>query len=356
MRQLNDFPLHTIANNTDLLLIWDNTELTTKAIKKSDLFTGVGSGSGSSKWLLINENYAPIHGNKLLIDSSINPLTLTLPSNPELGNEIEICGIKGTKDNKVSINLSNSLFRSIKPRQLVYSNLFLPAKLIYATPDIGWFNPDDLIVAAGNYPEEILRDLPYAYLRLDDRSGTKAVDTSINNRDCQYQGNVQYNQESSLNYDLENKSVKFNGTDARIIVNPNIGSPSTFSLECRFKTVNPNGGLFGFIGGGFDRDLYLINGQLRLLNFNGATVTSSNTYNDNKWHTVTATTGSRGADIWVDGILAASSLNGGTVAYSGNWFIGYGEYGKYFNGLIDEVSIHHIQLSEDRIKARHNSV
>lgn len=358
MRKLNDFPLVSTANNNDLLLLWDNEASVTKAIKKGDLLAGAGGGSGSglAGWVLINSNHVATHGNRLLIDTSASPVQLTLPSEPNFGDEIDICGIKGTKTNIVSIDLSETLFKGAKPRQLNYSSLFLPAKLIYTTSDIGWFNPDGLILAAGNYPQEVLADLPYCYLRLDDRSGAVAIDASINNRDCQYQGTVQYNQESSLNYDLENKSIGFNGSNTRIIINPNINTPSAYTLECRFKTVAPNGGLFGFSGGGYDRDLYLVNGQLRLLNFNGATITSSGIFNDNEWHTVTTSTGSRGADIWVDGTLAASSSNGNTVSYSGNWFVGYGQYGGYFNGLIDEASIHHTQLSVDRIKARHNSV
>ncbi len=205
----------------------------------------------------------------------------------------------------------------------------------------------------GKYAQEVLKDVPYAYLQLNDLSGSTAIDISQNEYDCQYQGSVTYQQESSLVSDPENKSVKFDG-NTRIVINPAGASPTSFSLECRFKTTNANGGLFGFDNGNsYDKDVYLENGRIKFLNYNGATIITPNTYNDSQWHTVLATVGSRGAEIWIDGELTVSNSNTNTQQYNANWYIGWGKYGNYFNGLIDEPSITYKQLSAVRIKARH---
>ena len=355
MKKLSDFPLYTSASSNDLLLIWDSETLTTKVIKKSDLLASSGPSSGGSlaNWTLVNANYVAVAGERLLIDTSNGSLTLTLPLAPTLSNEIEICGLKGLDKNKLSLSFEQSLYKGNKATQASYSSLYLPTKLIYTTADIGWIDTNNLINVAGNYSQEILKDLPFVYLRLNDLNGTVAKDSSINSRDCQYQGSIGYQQESSLSFDQNDKSVLFNGFDSRILINSQINAPIAYVLECKFKTTNSNGGLFGFYGGGYDRDLFLANGKLRLLNYNGADVVTSKSYNDGVWHIVSGLVNSRGTEIWIDGNLAISSPNFNTVVYSGNWFVGWGQYGGYFNGLIDEVSITHSEVSADRIKARH---
>lgn len=358
MRKLSDFPLYPSANSSDLLLIWDNENAVTKAIKKSDLLAGIssgsnGSGTGLSRWMLIDSDYTVTVGERLLVDTNLNSFTLTLPSNVNLGDEIELLGIKGLKTNPLKLDFNNNLFNGNIAKIGKFSVLLNSVKLIYTTPDIGWIDLSRTILDSGSYNGQILSDLPYVYLRLNDLSGTKAEDTSINSRSCQYLGNPIFQQESSLLSQPNDKSVKFNGSTRIQIDSTYIKAPGVYALECRFKTPNSYGGLFGFYGGGYDRDFYLTNGKLQLLNYNGATITTSKTYNDDTWHTATAITNSRGTEIWVDGVLDAISTNSNSVIYDGNWFIGFGQYGNYFTGLIDEPSITHGEISQDRIKQRH---
>lgn len=357
MRKLSDFPLQSIADDNDLLLIWDNVELITKAIRKGSLLAGISSsgsgGSGLQPWQFKSSDYTAVNGDRLIVDTSSSSWMLALPSSPNFGAEIELLGLKGLNSNPLNLNVGTKLFNTKSPKNIKLDTLLTPARLIYTLDEIGWLDLSKMLKTAGAYDTEVLLDNPNIYLRLNETNGTRAVDLSGNNADCAYQGSPLFQQESSSKSDLDNKSVSFNGSTTRIIWNPTITSPATYYLECKFKTPNPNGGLFGFVGSGYDRDLYLVNGQLRLLNFNGATITSPKTYNDNQWHVVTATTNSRGAEIWVDGELVINSGDPSTVSYSGNWLIGYGQYGGYFNGLIDEVSIIHSLISQDRIKTRH---
>lgn len=345
------------ASDTDLLLLQDSNDGLFKHITKANLVAGLssGSGSGSSLWQLKSGDYTVVHGDKILVDISANSWTLSLPTLPTFGTEIELYLIAKTSANKLNVNLQGEKLRSQSPKSVSCDVLYAYTKLIYVNEFIGWLDTNNILSLGGTYPFEILKDSPYVYLRLNDLSGTKALDSSSNNRDCQYQGTITYQQESSLPSEPDNKSIKFNDSTSRIIVNPQITAPNPFVLECRFKTLSTTGGMFGFDNGSsYDKDVYLENGKIKFLNFNGATLLSPNTYNDNNWHTVSATVCSRGTELWVDGVLVASSTNTNTQQYTANWYIGWGRYGNYFNGLIDEASITHSQLSADRIKQRHS--
>lgn len=355
--EIRDYIGKVTASNSDLLLLQDGADNLFKHITKANLLSGIssGGGGGSSPWQIKNANYTALVGDRLLIDISTTWL-LTLPPLPLSGSEIDIYIISKAGANKLNLSLQGNKFKSTVPNSISCNTLYGYTKLIYINNEIGWLDTANIISTSGSYPVEVLKASPYVYLRLNESSGTQAIDSSINNRNCVYEGSVLFQQESSLSSQPENKSVRFNGSNNRIIVNPSTTGPSVYALECRFKTTSVSGGLFGFNGGGYDRDLYLVSGgKLKLYNYSGGEATTPLAYNDNLWHIVTATTNPRGVEIWVDGVLAVSSSNTGTQAYSGNWFAGWGAYGGYFNGLIDEISIWHTNVLPETIIARHQA-
>ncbi len=355
--EIREFTEKIIAGNDDLLLLQDGTDNFFKRITRANLLAGLNNGgeSGASSWQLKSSNYTALAGDRLLIDLT-NSWTLMLPTTPTLGSEIEIYVVSKAASNKLTISFQGVKLKSTLPQSVTCNSLYAYTKLIYINDAIGWLDLNNILQAVGNYSEEILKNSPYIYLRLNELSGTQAVDASINNRNCQYQGTINYQQESSLASDTGNKSVQFNGSNSRIFVNPEITAPPVYAVECRFKTVNSGGQLFCFLlGGSHDRDLYLVNGKLTLFNFQGSNITTPLNYNDDNWHIVTAVTCSRGSEIWVDSNLVVSSATPNTVSYTGNWHVGYGVRGGYFNGLIDEASINHSELSSQIILDRHRT-
>ena len=354
--EIRDFVGKTTASNSDLLLLQDGADNLFKHITKANLLAGLDIGVGSSAaWQIQSSNYTALVGDRVLVDLA-NTWILTLPSTPVTGNEIDIYIIAKSGSNKLNVNLQGLKFKSALPQALSCNALFAYTKLIYVNDIVGWTDLNNILLAVGTYAVEVLDSLPFVYLRLNDESGNKAFDSSINNRVCDFQGTVQYQQESSLVSDPSNKSIRFNGSNSRIFINPQIAAPSIYALECRFKTTAPNGQLFTFLlGGTVDRDLYLSNGSLILFNFQGAQISTPLTYNNDLWHIVTAVTCSRGCEIWVDGNLVVSSPISSTYPYNANWHIGWGNRGGYFNGLIDEASITHSELSAAKISARHQA-
>lgn len=353
--EIREFTEKITASNNDLLLLQDGTDNLFKRITRANLLTGLNSGGGigASAWRLQSSNYTALAGDRLLIDLT-NSWSLILPSTPTLESEIEIYVVAKAASNRLTINFQGVKLKSALPQSVTCNSLYAYTKLIYINDAIGWLDVNNILLAGSTYSDEVLKSSPYAYLRLNELSGTQALDASTNNRSCQYQGVISYQQESSLASEPNNKSIQFNGSNSRIIINPEITAPSVYAVECSFKTISSTGQLFCFLlGGSHDRDLYLVNGKLTLFNFQGANLTTPLSYNDNNWHIVTGITCSRGCEIWVDGNLVASSTIPGTVSYRGNWYVGYGVRGGYFNGLIDESSIVHTELSPQIIVDRH---
>lgn len=217
-------------------------------------------------------------------------------------------------------------------------------------------SPEGTSQTSKTYPEEILSNSPYLYLRLGETSGTIANDASPNNRDGVYTGSIILGVTGSIARD-SNTAVEFNGTNTKITFSDRLSSPKVFTLDCRFKTTF-NGTLFGFYGegsglGNYDREFYLTGGKLKFLVYSGSTIVSPISYNNGVWHSATAVYYAGGAEIWVDGALVVSSNNSNSITYEGKWIIGHGSYGNYFKGILDEVSITHSRIMPEQIQKQH---
>lgn len=202
-----------------------------------------------------------------------------------------------------------------------------------------------------SYRQQVINDSPYFYLPLDEVSGTIANDLSGNNRNGVYQGSFTLGVRGKSAND---KAVEL--TDGKITFNGEINAPSFFAVECAFKTTDQSGTLIGFFGsGGYDRELILVNGKLVFFVYEGARLESAQTFHDNSWHRVTALISSSGTQLWADGVMIAFSTITLSVQYPGNWRIGIGNYAPTFKGIINEVSVVHNSLNQERIQARHQA-
>ena len=100
----------------------------------------------------------------------------------------------------------------------------------------------------------------------------------------------------------------------RIYANGTQYAPDTFTTQAWIKTSTTNGGrIFGFSdlqtgnSGHHDRHIYMnndgkLNFGVRAQDGGNRTIGSGKSYNDNQWHMVTATMGSTGMALYVDGV------------------------------------------------------
>ncbi|WP_028282916.1 LamG-like jellyroll fold domain-containing protein [Olleya marilimosa] len=159
--------------------------------------------------------------------------------------------------------------------------------------------------------------------------------------------------------------LSFDGVDD--YVNINIGTFTTQNLnythEFWFKTTSANSTIFNFSdtgmpnSGGFNKTIYLQNGNLVSYVYNGSAnfITSTTTFNDDNWHHVTEIVTLSERSLYVDGTLI------GTNTSFSNQNFGYIVLGAsnltpgiYFEGEIDEVRIWNTALSIDDVNATGN--
>ncbi len=166
-----------------------------------------------------------------------------------------------------------------------------------------------------------------------------------------------------------NTAYSFNGVNQYISTNNAYVNPSTVSVSAWFKTSATTGGvLAGFSsmrtgnGGNRDRFIYMTSGgQLYFGVAPGAVkryISTTASFNDGHWHMATGTVGAGGLKLYVDGVLLASDPTvTSSEVYTGYWRFGHDDISTwpeapashYFEGTIDDVIVHHRELSASEI-------
>ena len=221
---------------------------------------------------------------------------------------------------------------------------------------------------ANPYGELIKQAGASQYYPLDESSGTVVYDHAGFN-DADASAALQRGQAGAL---VDNPSSKFNGQS---IATRSVGqAPDTFTTQLWFRTTSGQGGkLIGFgnsatgDSNSYDRHVWMDNsGRLHFGTWLGfaATVDSSASYNDGQWHQMTATLGSSGMSLYVDGVRIAqrADVTSGQ-AYSGLWRVGGDNLGgwpnqpasTYFEGDIDEVAVYPQVLSSGTVLAQYQA-
>lgn len=162
----------------------------------------------------------------------------------------------------------------------------------------------------------------------------------------------------------------------RIYSNGNLSAPDTFTTQVWIKTSSTTGGrIFGFSdvptgdSGHHDRHIYMSNdGKLlfgvRAQDGSNRTIGSGKSYNDDKWHMVTATMSPAGMALYVDGVRVArrtDTTQGET--YLGYWRVQGDTLGGWANqpasnnfvGSIDEVAVYPTALDQTTILAQYTA-
>ena len=213
---------------------------------------------------------------------------------------------------------------------------------------------------ADTYGKAVYDDQPDTYWRLDDTSGTNAVNTMTAAASGTYTTGVTLGTAGSPASSSTGKSVTFPGGPQTLVSTDRVSNPTVYSVEAWFNTTTTTGGrIFGFgdaqsgPSSNYDRHVYMLDsGQLRYGIFNGQLnlVDSPLAYNDGKWHQVVATQGPAGQALYVDGALVGSSTVVTPQAYDGYWRLGSdntwgGASTNDFTGALDEVSIYSSTLT-----------
>jgi len=175
--------------------------------------------------------------------------------------------------------------------------------------------------------------------------------------------------------DRNNKlsAFSFDGQDDYIYTSKLFEHPDTFTVSLWFKTTK-SGKLFGFDEQRFtdessnsDRHLYMDNsGRIHfgIESGNKFVISSTASYNDDKWHMVSASLSPLGMKLYIDTQLIAqnnSIISGG--AYSGYWKMAHGDLNgwlndpekDYFEGTLDDILIYNRELSIDEIEILYTS-
>lgn len=220
------------------------------------------------------------------------------------------------------------------------------------------------------YKNRILADSPSLYYRLNELSGRTVIDSSASAVNGQYSNSgVSYNAPGALTRDTANKAVTLNGTTGVITSGSSTAGRQTLSTQIWFKTTTNRGGkLIGFAAGnmnstGVDRVIYMSSDGKVFFGIDAATkktISTPNSYNDGKWHRVTATLSGANASLYIDGKLVSTgtTANLPTTA-SGYWKMGGGTFSgwasqptsSFFAGSLDEPAIYPTALTASQIAA-----
>jgi len=168
-----------------------------------------------------------------------------------------------------------------------------------------------------------------------------------------------------------NPYVTFDGTSGKIYSAQIPGAaPTNFALETWFSTTTTRGGkLMGYgnsqtgSSSSYDRHIYMTNsGQLVFGVYNGGyqTLISPKSYNDGKFHMVTATLSSTaGSVLYVDGVAVASSttMTKAEAVSNGYWRVGYDNISgwpsaptsNYYAGSLDDTSLYPTGLTATQV-------
>jgi fibronectin type 3 domain-containing protein len=259
---------------------------------------------------------------------------------------------------------TSSFFQGSIDDPSVYNSALTPAQVAAQYTAAGYTIP----AAPGSttpYAKAIIADGPSLYWRLDEQSGTTALDLSGNGDNGTYGSGDTLGVPGAISDGSSpaDTAMSTDGTDSGVMVSQSqTPSPTTFSLEAWFKTNQAAGKIIGFGdsssatgSGSYDKHIYFDAGNLNFGVWNGVEdviSTPATSLANGQWHHVVATQGPSGMDLYVDGSLVASGPVTTNQSYNGYWHVG-GDTGwgsvSDFTGSIDEVAVYPYALSASQV-------
>jgi hypothetical protein len=211
------------------------------------------------------------------------------------------------------------------------------------------------------YTQAVTGHGPYLYWKLDETSGTSAVDSSDNGRHGSYTpnangGNFTRNLTGALVNNTPNRAIRLNSNNACLNTTANtaVSAPQVFTVVAWFRapsTYTNGGKLIGFernrtgnstpVNVAYDRHLYMDGqGRVRFGVYNSGHVAlaSAAGLNNDVWHMAVGTQGPGGMRLYIDGALVASNTNTVALTQNGWWRAGCGNlagWGNHWDGNND---------------------
>lgn len=218
---------------------------------------------------------------------------------------------------------------------------------------------------AGTYSSRVLTYSPYAYLRLNETSGTVADDSSTNNRNGTYTGGVTLNQAGAFVGDTD-VAANFDGTDDRVTLGTISPSGSALTIIAWIRPANftnANARIIAKASDATEANTYWMlaldnsSGSQRFamrIRTGGATTTlvaTSGTLATNTWYMLAAVYDGSNMRLYLDSqpvgsVAKTGSLNTGSI----NAWIGRNpDSTNAFAGRIDDVAIISSALTQAQI-------
>lgn len=241
------------------------------------------------------------------------------------------------------------------------------------SPVVGDAPAVDAVEAGSVYASTVLSDMPLAYWRLDETSGTVAHDLTGNGNDAQYTGGVTLGSAGAIIGDPDT-AVTLDGTTGYVDVGNRFNFtgnvPFTLEIWALPQNLNPSyQRLFSRELSTSPREGYLM--FVRVENAADPSTFSLERWaggqtnqdpQDNTllavWHHCVATYDGSTSRIYLDGVLAAAqpaalALN----ATPASLFIGASSFdlAGYFGGVVDEAAVYGTALSAARIAAHYQA-
>jgi len=236
-----------------------------------------------------------------------------------------------------------------------------------------WTTESNAVTAgstSSGYASSVFADAPGSFWRLNEPSGPFAFDYTGSGNDANVATGVTRGVPGATN-DADT-AVALSGTATGLITGSTPApAPDTFTVEAWFTTTTTTGGKIIGYGNGtdgssstYDRHVYMDNtGRVLFGVYPGAVkvVSSERAYNDGQWHHVSATLGSQGQVLYVDGQLVGRdvSVTSGQPGFVGQWVVGgdtvagwtSAPTSKFFKGSVDDVAIYPTALGLAQVRA-----
>lgn len=220
-----------------------------------------------------------------------------------------------------------------------------------------------------SYQNQVLSDMPDYYFKFGEIEGNTAFDSSGFGRNAIY-SNVQLNQQSLIN-DANNSSAYFSNEAFAAFSNIYNGSTYTnitgITVECFVSGFNSNTpSVILHLGthdakSTFNGIAFELRDRKSSIHIPGINIFDSGVViNANKTHlawTLKKNSGSNSASFsfYIDGIRRFTSSNHAVNTPSANGYIGKIQYGDFYTGFLDELSIYGVELPDSRIYAHYKS-
>jgi hypothetical protein len=230
--------------------------------------------------------------------------------------------------------------------------------------------PEELRRLVAPYTDVVLADLPAAYLRLGETSGTRAVDETGSHNGTLV-GTATHESEGAIEGD-DDGSVQLTGTNAfvRVATIEELEGADGMSLECWFRQDDATAARpileiageehFGPHIWNFDSGDKLYANFIDSENAPHSVMSAEGVVMTGDWHHVVATYDGAAGRLYLDGRRIGDTAMTGDLFVDGELLIGhrnaYGEAdARNFVGAIDEVAVYDHALSASRISRHHTA-